>query len=183
MGTQGADMRLSTLLALAALVALYVWSQGVNRSPDTRSAPSVGRARAVDGDSLVLNGREMRLQGIDAPEFAQTCRRAGAEYACGREAHQALRALIRQAEVTCSGFERDRFGRLLVTCQAGGVDIAARLVSDGHAVAYGDYMIEEARARNARRGLWAGEFQMPRDWRASHPRGASASPDAPAGVK
>lgn len=35
----------------------------------------VGMARVIDGDSLVVAGREVRMQGIDAPEGRQSCRR------------------------------------------------------------------------------------------------------------
>lgn len=32
-----------------------------------------GYPRIVDGDTVVLNGKNIRLQGIDAPETRQTC--------------------------------------------------------------------------------------------------------------
>jgi endonuclease YncB( thermonuclease family) len=38
------------------------------------------------------------------------------------------------------------------------------------AVAYGDYHGEEQEARLARRGLWAGGFEPPADWRRRNPR-------------
>ena len=34
-----------------------------------------GRARVIDGDTIELSGRHVRLEGIDAPEIAQTCGR------------------------------------------------------------------------------------------------------------
>jgi endonuclease YncB( thermonuclease family) len=33
-----------------------------------------GYPRIVDGDTVVLNGKNIRLQGIDAPETRQTCK-------------------------------------------------------------------------------------------------------------
>ncbi len=55
----------AALIALAMLVAVIV-----NRVPEELVA---GTARAIDGDSLVVDGREMRLEGLDAPERLQTC--------------------------------------------------------------------------------------------------------------
>ncbi len=70
--------------------------------------------------------------------------------------------------VHCAGNEIDRYDRLLARCEARGRDINAAMVESGWAVAYGGYEAEERAARDARSGLWAGEFAMPRDWRASH---------------
>jgi endonuclease YncB( thermonuclease family) len=124
-----------------------------------------GVAQAIDGDSLKLAGEEVRLKGIDAPEFTQTCQVSGREVACGRESRAALRKLLSTGLVTCIGEGHDRFGRLLGYCRVRGVDINAAMVRDGHAIAFGDYHREEAEAKAAYRGLWAGQFQRPSDFR------------------
>jgi endonuclease YncB( thermonuclease family) len=172
----GAAMKLTTVLALIALVLMFLWAQRVNQRPDPLRPETAGRAQAIDGDSLMVNGQTIRLQGIDAPEYNQTCQREGAEYRCGRDAAQALRRLLAQGEVICRGFEYDRYNRLLGTCTVAGDNIAARLVREGFAVSYGDYLVEEAKARNEKKGLWAGAFANPREWRREHPR-----QDAPQG--
>ena len=170
-------MKFSTVLALAALVALFVWSQRVLERPAPPGSVTEGRARAIDGDSISLDGQQIRLQGIDAPEYSQTCQGAdGQPYNCGRTAATALRRLLAQGPLTCSGYEFDRYNRLLGTCQVAGKNIAAELVREGLAVSYGDYLVEEARARNERKGLWAGAFDMPRDWRRTHDRHEGATP-------
>ncbi len=46
----------------------------------------VGPAQVIDGDSIRVAGIEIRLYGIDAPEFRQICMRAGHPWACGRGA-------------------------------------------------------------------------------------------------
>jgi endonuclease YncB( thermonuclease family) len=129
-----------------------------------------GAADVIDGDSLRVAGQEVRLKGIDAPEFLQVCQVSGRETQCGREARTALRRLAGSGLVTCVAGERDRFGRLLGQCRVRGIDINAAMVRDGHAVAFGAYEREEEDAKAAYRGLWAGEFERPRDWRARHPR-------------
>lgn len=125
-----------------------------------------GGARIVDGDSLNLDGRSIRLEGIDAPELAQTCERAGGQGPCGREARRALIELIGDDEVVCRLAGADKYRRTLARCTAGGRNLNAGMVRDGMAVSYGDYRSEESEARGARRGLWAGAFERPADWRA-----------------
>lgn len=131
---------------------------------DTRTAE--GRAVIVDGDSIELGGQRIRLRGIDAPEYQQLCNRNGADYACGRAARDALAKMTNGREVTCSGWRNDRYGRLLGDCKAGGIDLNSAQVAAGWAVAYGDFEGEEAAARAAKAGIWAGSFDRPQNWRA-----------------
>lgn len=131
-------------------------------------------ARAIDGDTLVLDGTRVRLRGIDAFERDQICRRDGREYACGTEAFRELAVLVALGRVDCAGRTVDRWGRLLAVCEAGGRNLNALMVESGWALAYGDYDAEERSARMARRGAWAGEFATPADWRAG--RGEPAEP-------
>ncbi|MFM9974880.1 MAG: thermonuclease family protein [Beijerinckiaceae bacterium] len=151
----------SLAILLASAGILYLLSGAPQRD-------ITGAAEAIDGDSLRLAGEEMRLKGIDAPEFSQTCQVARQTVDCGRESRAALRKLLRSGLVTCIGGERDRFGRLLVSCRVRGVDINAAMVRDGQAMAFGGYDQEEAEAKAAFRGLWAGEFERPQDWRRRH---------------
>ena len=65
--------------------------------------------------------------------------------------------------VQCRVFERDKHGRLLAQCSAGGRDLNAGMVASGLAVAYGGYLREQGDAKAKRRGLWGSEFQQPRD--------------------
>jgi endonuclease YncB( thermonuclease family) len=153
----------SLLVIAAAAAALWVF-RGQNEQDVT------GVADAIDGDSLRIGTAEVRLIGLDAPELAQTCRVSGRETPCGREARAHLRRLVSSGLVTCIGAERDRYGRLLARCRVRGIDINAAMVRDGHAVAFGAYQTEEAEARAGYRGIWAGTFERPRDWRALHPR-------------
>ena len=133
------------------------------------AAPDIsGAMRVVDGDSLALGTRRLRLKGIDAPELKQVCRKGGEAYGCGFEAASFLRGLVGNHEVTCKGEGMDRYGRDLVRCTAAGVDLNQTMVRSGHAVAFGDYRIAEAEARSEQAGLWAGEFDLPKQWRAVH---------------
>lgn len=131
-----------------------------------------GAAVAVDGDTLHLNGAELRLYGIDAPELHQEC--GNPPWPCGKEAHDALAALVAGRKATCRARDVDRYGRIVATCTAGGQDVAEALVRQGLAIAYrrysGRYVPAEDEARQARRGLWSGPFETPEDWRRRNPR-------------
>lgn len=134
---------------------------------DERSMQDLsGTPRAVDGDTLVFDGRRVRLAGIDAPELHQTCRRSGADYPCGRQARLFLAGLLENGETECKGNEEDRYGRLLVRCNCAKTDVNAAMVRAGWAVAYGGYDSEERAARREEAGLWSGSFVRPAEWRA-----------------
>lgn len=146
-----------------------------------RPALQSGKALFVsDGDSMTLSldGERLpvRLLGIDAPELAQSCRdAAGASWPCGRAARDALIALVpRGAAVQCRASGKDRFDRALSRCHIGeGAkdDLAAQLVARGWAVATSeDYLVEQSSARQAKRGIWRGDFETPVEWRAANPR-------------
>jgi len=132
-----------------------------------------GHARVVDGDTLDVEGTRVRMFGIDAPESSQSCSDAArAPYPCGRVATEALASMVGGRPVTCEPRDRDRYGRVVAVCSVGGVDLNRWMVARGLAVAYvrysTDYAADEARARQGRLGLWAGEFQNPSDYRAAN---------------
>ncbi len=147
----------------AAIIAFAVLLLALfGRAPDELVA---GAARAIDGDSLVVAGREMRLRGMDAPELRQTCEIDGQSVGCGRQAAAALRRWLSRGPVTCVGNEIDRYHRLLVVCRINGQDIGADLVRRGFAVDFGSYPEEEAAARKDGVGIWAGTFEQPQLYR------------------
>jgi endonuclease YncB( thermonuclease family) len=127
-----------------------------------------GPFHVIDGDTLSAGGERLRLQGMDAPELDQTCEDGGGKpWACGVEARRLLMRLVAGGETECLGRERDKYHRLLVRCHAGTTNINGALVRQGLAVASGRYAQEQVAARRERQGLWAGQFESPRDWRAS----------------
>lgn len=146
---------------------LAVLAAGLDPAP----GPVAGQGRASDGDSFRLGADRVRLLGMDAPELAQDCNDSGGRsWPCGRVARDRLAAILSGGPVDCRPEDYDQFNRLLATCQVDRVDIAARLVSEGLAISADRYRTEEARARQDRHGIWAGDFEAPRNWRADHPR-------------
>ena len=127
---------------------------------DTRLAQGSdisGTPRIIDGNTLEVAGQRIRLHGIDAPESRQTCTADGKPWPCGKDATAALKRMIGTSQVTCVERDRDRYRRVVAVCLVGDVDINARMVGDGWALAYrkysADYLADEAVARGARKGL------------------------------
>ena len=129
-----------------------------------------GKPYVTDGDTVKISGERVRLEGIDAPERKQRCKNAtGNSYGCGFTATTALKRKIGHSSITCEGSERDRYGRLLGICYLGELDLNNWMVRNGYALAYRKYsqkyVSAEKEAREAGRGLWAGEFVPPWRWR------------------
>lgn len=133
--------------------------------------PIVGRATVIDGDTLEIHGQRIRVWGVDAPEGRQTCERSGQTYRCGTEAANALSNWIGQQTVTCRAEGRpDRYRRIVARCTVSGADMGSWLVRQGWALDFARYSRrayagEEASAKSARRGVWAGSFVRPWEWR------------------
>lgn len=132
-----------------------------------------GKVSAVsDGDTLWVRPetggrpRQLRIDGIDAPERCQT----------GGEASRktlAAHVLDRRVEVTVRRY--DDYGRALARLVVDKKDVGAYMVSSGHAWSYrwrsspGPYSPEEVLARRAGRGIFAsGGPELPRDFRKRH---------------
>lgn len=146
-----------------------------------------GRASVIDGDTIEIRGQRIRFNGIDAPESRQYCEDAkGFEYACGREAANALNEFLAVSRpVSCSFVEWDQYGRFVGNCRrADGRSVAGWLVENGHALDWprysnGNYAEHQAAAKQARRGMWQGQFQEPWDWRIAN-QSDDFTPTAPA---
>lgn len=170
---RGAILFVVLLLAVSAAAA---FDAAVVQAPVPRAAgpaaqtpggaAAQGALRVIDGDTLELDGERIRLFGVDAPEGGQVC----ASGEPGPLATAALEALTRGRGLRCEGRDRDRYGRRIAVCRAGGEDLGAALVRAGLAWNYaryaGDrYTAEERAARDSRRGIWAMGCDEPWVWR------------------
>lgn len=165
----GRPTRQVVLAALggAALLGATLWLVG-RPSEAPAQGPTTGRLvvgasdiAVVDGQTLRLRDRVVRLDGVTSPPRGETCRdRSGQELDCGAAATNALAALVRDAGIDCTLRGRDPNGRPLATCVtlAGPVNQALVLAGWARAdVSAPALVTAESQARAARRGLWAME--------------------------
>lgn len=139
------------------------------------SAPLIGQAVVVDGDTMEISGERVRLNGIDAPEFAQTCKdKMDRLYHCGAAAAQALSRYIAESiPVRCAFVDQDQYGRVVGDCvRADGQSIARWMVRNGHALereqfSGGAFKQDQDQAKAERLGIWKGSFEKPWEWRSS----------------
>jgi len=163
-------MALVGVLIVAALSGIGLPPDLMGSAPREQDWSALAAdVRIVDGDTLRLGDRTLRLSGIDAPERGQSCTDTGGRiFDCGAAAAAALSRLVNDRSVVCRVHGHERFGRGLGVCQAGGAELNGGLVMSGWAIAYGDspgMLAAEATARLSGRGLWAGGFTRPEDWR------------------
>lgn len=113
----------------------------------TTAEASAGTADVIDADTLDIQGERIRLLNVDAPETDQTCQRPnGSAWPCGQQAMSKLAGWIGHCIVTCQTERKDRYGRWLAQCEAGGEDMGQWLASRGWAVPYRDCKCESIRA-------------------------------------
>lgn len=161
-------MNMRPTIQMTALILLLTTSGIVLPAPP----PKVGVASVIDGDTLEIHGQRIRLFGVDAPESGQRCLNGGGQlYRCGKDSAFALSGLIGESTVKCEARDsgKDRYGRMVAECFLGPASLNEWLVRYGHAVAYRryakDFVSAEDLARTARRGVWAGAFINPAEWR------------------
>jgi endonuclease YncB( thermonuclease family) len=133
--------------------------------PPTVSGMVAGLAAAVDGATVNVAGRKLRLDGIEAPPADLVCRDGSWQYRCGDDARRALDAAIGRGAVDC--FARPTDDAVCRNDQ--GMDIAALQVENGWAVVdlrqSSRYFAEQTRAQQDGRGLWRNDFARPETWR------------------
>jgi endonuclease YncB( thermonuclease family) len=123
----------------------------------------------IDGDTLEINGKTVRLYGIDAPELGQYCMNGANRYRCGYEAALALTKLVGSGPVECRPTPVDSNDEGQI-CSVGLVDLAEAMLRRGYAVAppssFAVYRRAEKEAKQGRLGIWRGDFVLPPEWRA-----------------
>ena len=136
-----------------------------------------GKVSVIDGDSIIVSENEVRLFGLDAPEYRQTCFDASEnEYECGKTSRDFLVKLTNKKEAKCIYFEKDIYNRYLAKCFIGEVSINDEILKNGMAVIYDfsqaseeEIRLEDA-AKSQKLGIWQGAFQLPKDYRKKNPR-------------
>ena len=137
-----------------------------------------GFAKVVDGDTIKINSKKIRLYGIDAPEKKQKCKKTyltisfmsfTKDYMCGEVSTQKLIKKINKQKLNCNILDVDRYKRLIGECFIRDINLNSWMVSNGYAAAYRKYskkyVSDEINAKNNKLGIWQGKFEMPWDYR------------------
>ena len=157
------------------LVVMLFLTQTLN------STEIYGSPRIIDGDTIHINNKKIRLEGIDAPEIKQQCKKpflkisaligfqSSKSYPCGVTSKRKLIDKIDNTKIKCITSSKDRYKRYLATCYKEKINLNKWMVRYGHAVAYKkyskDYVRDEEFAKENKLGLWEGSFTMPEKWR------------------
>ena len=125
----------------------------------------IGKAKVIDGDTLHINKNKIRLHAIDAPEKNQTCNKNSKVWNCGVESTKFLKELIGDKKIECITKGKDRYNRFIGICYKDNLDLNSEMVLNGWAIAYRyyskDYVEEEEKAKQEKRGIWIGDFVEP----------------------
>jgi endonuclease YncB( thermonuclease family) len=152
-------------LKRAALLLFCCLGLTAARAEQIQAVPQI-----VDADTVYAGAVKIRFGGIDAPETDQICIDAsGKDWRCGIEAREKLRAFAGNKPWTCILSGTDVYKRYLGICKIAGEDVSRWLVRNGWALAFRRYstayVADEDFAREQKRGLWAGAFIAPWEWR------------------
>jgi len=136
----------------------------------------------IDGDTVVIRRAsgllKIRLAEIDAPEKGQPF---------GEESKQSLSNMVLHKQVKVVSRAVDKYGRMVATLNAGGLDVNTEQVRRGMAWDYHsskELSILQEEAKSASRGLWAQSNPIPPwDWRKQHPNTWSGPASAGGGHK
>lgn len=147
-------------------LATHTWQSADTVAPRPAGAPDrldaqPAQVAVVDGGTLRLQNRVVRLLGVEPPSRGTTCKASdGTGFDCGAAATNALAALVQQTPVACRLRGHDDLGRAYAICEASGTELNHAVIAAGWARA--DDLLpalkgEEAAARAQHRGLWATE--------------------------
>ena len=138
----------------------------------------IGFPKIIDGDSIHIKSYKIRLEGIDAPEMKQKCKKPylqimfftfQKDYYCGQISKKKLVQKIGNKQVQCIISGNDRYKRYLATCLKGKINLNRWMVRNGYALAYRRYsklyILDENFAKEEKLGLWSGTFTEPEKWR------------------
>lgn len=168
-----APVALALAAALILTVALVLTLAFAAAFP-ARAAELNGPAQVVDGNRVTIGTQLVRLYGIDAPDEDQMCERRGAAWRCGQDAGWALAERLERHWVLCETRadppDPEASDAVPAVCYLEGrqIDVNAWMVTQGWALAdpgAAVYAAEEHTAERAGRGLWAGKFAPPWEWR------------------
>ena len=123
--------------------------QSVSATPIQQKRVLKGRAYVVDGDTIKLEKKNVRLFGIDAPEL---------DHPYGKKAMWDLRKICAGQTITAEVIEEDAHGRVVAQCfLPDGTDLSAEMVKRGLALDWPKFSggkYKHMETSDARKKLW-----------------------------
>jgi len=182
-----ADMRPTRYILVSVVLGMCVAarSQENDRSKSGGHSPVVketvissnGAWRRITGQANVFNAYTLRFEdgteadlrfGMDAPEPGQKGLVGGTPYPCGKDAAEFLAKLIGDKPVAVfdDGPVVPGKKKFRGPCYVGETHLQAEMVRNGWAVSeHSGFDAWEIIARENKRGLWRGQFVVPKNWR------------------
>lgn len=153
------------VLVLAGIIWPIMWIlRALNfiswKSPEKKTSTEARSGtvdRVVDGDTIIVNGENIRIAYIDAPEIGQNLIDGSGD--AGRIAKTAMVEFLRDcSELRVIPIDQDRYGRTVAELELGEYDVGLTFVRMGLAIALKDappeYHAAEQKARSKEIGLW-----------------------------
>ncbi len=128
-----------------------------------------GKVEGFDGDSVQVRGLRVALAGVTAPARKDLCasRATKEEFDCARPARRRMAELVAKG-VACEIVDVAS-AQLWGRCRGPDGDLGRLLISAGLARATKDGPYEDAQKQAVlgKKGLWAADMVLPRDWEAA----------------
>lgn len=113
----------------------------------------------IAGDRIEVQGRDIHLWGVRAPEADALCHGNGQGEPCARVSRRLLEALIGKDEVICIVKDSSPDKPVSAQCSVDGADLGHLMITSGWATddraeSAGFYELQEQAARAERVGMW-----------------------------
>jgi micrococcal nuclease len=99
----------------------------------TLALPASAAVRAIDGDTIEIDGETIRILNIDTPEIRHA--QCDAERRLGEVAKSRVRQLLASGAISIrrgdGGRMTDKYGRTLAVVDVDGIDLGKQLIAEG----------------------------------------------------
>lgn len=113
----------------------------------------------IAGDRIEVEGRDIHLWGVRAPEADAMCHGNGQGDSCAKVSRRLLQALIGNDDVICIVKDGSPDKPVSAQCSVNGADLGHLMITSGWATddraeSAGFYELQEQAARTERVGMW-----------------------------
>ena len=145
--------RLKAFVSIVSFLVIATTAESnATAIPDENARIDLKVERVIDGDTIVADGRKIRLWGINAPEKNEDYYQAAKLF---------LESLLKDGKVSCKLIDIDKYQREVMHCFSQGDDLGSLIVQVGLAEDFekysaGYYAYEQDMAKKRLLGIWKG---------------------------